>query len=568
MPHDNEQDSLPKCPSGVDGLDQIMGGGLPKGRPTLISGGPGCGKTTLGLEFIARGAFEHGDNGVFVSFEEQPEDLQLNYRSMPWHLDELIEDGRVVLKRIGIDPGGFEETGSFDLEALFVRLGRALDSVNADRVVLDTVEVLLAAFEGTKIVRSELQRLFGWLKDRGVTAVITAETGENSLTRYGLEEYVSDCVISLDNQVRNQVSTRALRVVKYRGSGHGTDEYPFLISEKGVFVFPITHLGLDYPVSRERISTGVSGLDDMMGGKGFYRGTSILVSGTAGTGKSSLAASFVNGACERGERAIYFSFEEGAEQIVRNMRSIGMDLNQWVESGDLTFESERPYRHGMEGHLLRMQQSVRDFDPDVVVVDPLSNLIEVGEEWQTKNTLTRLIDFLKRRGITALLTDLTPGGGATEKTQSRVSSLMDSWLLLRDIERDGERNNVLYILKSRGMEHSKQVREFRFTEEGIKLVDVYVGPEGIVTGTARYTQEMKENLERELRERELERKKDNLKRIEKEKKARLESVRAEYESNLQELKKEIDEAEMKQEIEFRAREKRQEMRGGRTNGEG
>jgi len=463
------QQGLPKTPTGIAGLDAITGGGLPLGRPTLICGTAGCGKTLFGLEFLVRGATEHGEPGVFMAFEESGEELAQNVRSLGFDLQRLIAGKKLVVDQVVIERSEIEETGDYDLEGLFIRLGSAIDSVGAKRVVLDTIESLFSSFSNQAILRAELRRLFRWLKDRGVTAIITAERGEGALTRNGLEEYVSDCVILLDHRVSEQLSTRRLRIVKYRGSSHGTNEYPFLIDEEGIEVLPITGIGLDHDASRERVSTGIPSLDGVLGGKGFYRGSTVLISGTAGTGKSSLAAQMAEEACRRGERAIYFSFEESPSQVIRNMRSIGLDLEKWRAAGLLRFEAARPTLLGLEAHLVRILRMVREFRPRWVIVDPVTNFVSAGTEYAAESMLTRLIDLFKTRGITALLTSLTAGGNTAEDTQVGISSLVDTWILLRAVESEGERRRALSILKSRGMSHSHSVREYRLTPNGVEV---------------------------------------------------------------------------------------------------
>jgi circadian clock protein KaiC len=503
---------LEKCPSGIAGLDEITNGGLPRGRPTLICGRAGCGKTLFGMEFLVKGAAEYGEPGVFMAFEETAEELARNVRSLGFDLDDLAGQNKLVVDYVHIERSEIEETGEYDLEGLFIRLGHAIDSTGAKRVVLDTLETLFSGLSNQAILRAELRRLFRWLKAKGVTAVITAERGEGMLTRHGLEEYVSDCVILLDHRVNEQVATRRLRIVKYRGSSHGTNEYPFLIDEGGVDVLPITSIGLNHTVSRERISTGLERLDAMLGGRGYYQGSSVLVSGTAGAGKSSLAATFVDAACKRGERAIYFAFEESPDQIVRNMRSIGIDLDPHVRKGLLRFRAERPTLYGLETHLATMYKFIRDFRPHAVVVDPITNFIAVGTHQEIKAMLMRLADFLKANRITSLFTSLTHGNTVIEKTDVGISSLIDSWLLLRGTELNGERNRVLYLLKSRGMAHSNQVREFLITDRGIDLVDVYTGAEGVLTGSARLAQEARERAAALLRVQEIQRKQRELER--------------------------------------------------------
>ena len=463
------QEGLPKCQTGIRGLDEITDGGIPKGRPTLVCGGAGCGKTLFAMEFLVRGAAQYNEPGVFMSFEESSEELTQNVASLGFDLNDLEARKMMYLDNVRIERSEIEETGEYDLEGLFIRLNHAIDSIGANRVVLDTVESLFGGLANESILRAELRRLFRWLKEKGVTAIITGERGENMLTRHGLEEYVSDCVILLGNRVEGQISTRRLRIVKYRGSAHGTNEYPFLIDEKGISVMPITSIGLQHDVSTERISSGIPRLDTMLGGEGYYRGSSILVSGTAGTGKTSIAAHFANAACSRGERCLYFAFEEAPSQITRNMRSIGIDLEPWMNQGLLDIYAVRPTIYGLEMHLVKMYKMVMEFKPEVVVIDPVTNLIAIGSDTEVKSMLARLIDFLKANQITAFFTNLSHGG-SLEQTEFGISSLMDTWLLLRDIEIGGERNRGLYILKSRGMAHSNQIREFLLTDKGITLL--------------------------------------------------------------------------------------------------
>jgi circadian clock protein KaiC len=487
-----ERRSLPKAPTGIEGLDEITNGGLPRGRPTLVCGGAGCGKTLLATEFLVHGATQYDEPGVLMAFEETAAELVQNVRSLGFDLDDLVAQKKLVIDFVRVERSEIEETGDYDLEGLFVRLGYAIDSIGAKRVVLDTIETLFSGLSNQAILRAELRRLFRWLKDKGVTAVITGERGERNLTRQGLEEYVSDCVILLDHRVIDQVSTRRLRVVKYRGTMHGTNEYPFLIDADGISVLPITSAGLQHQVSQERIPTGIARLDTMLGGAGFYRGSTILISGTAGAGKSSVAAHFVNAAAQRGERCLYFAFEESQAQIIRNMRSIGVDLEPWVGKGLLRFHAVRSTIYGLEMHLATLYKLVQKFDPKIVVLDPIGSLIEAGDRRDAAAMLTRLIDFLKSHGITALLTNLTSGGESLEKTDVDISSLVDTWLLLRDIESGAERNRAMYVLKSRGMSHSHQLREFLLTDDGIELLDVYTGPEGVLIGSARLSQAARE----------------------------------------------------------------------------
>jgi circadian clock protein KaiC len=519
--------TLPKCPTGVTGLDEVTGGGLPRGRPTLVCGNAGCGKTLLALEFLVRGAMQFGEPGVFVAFEETEDELTQNVRSLGFDLDELVDQNKVLLDHVRVERGEIEETGDFDLEGLFIRLGHAIDSVGAKRVVLDTIETLFGGLSNEAILRAELRRLFRWLKDRGVTAIITGERGDGQLTRQGLEEYVSDCVILLDHRVNDQVSTRRLRVVKYRGTAHGTNEYPFVIDEQGISVLPITSLGLTHGASGERVSTGVPRLDAMLGGRGYYRGSSVLISGTAGVGKTSLAAHFADASCRRGERVLFLAFEESEGQLVRNLRTIGLDLRPWVKKGLLRFHASRPTAWGLEAHLLRFHKLVEEFGPAAVVVDPVSNFVAAGAATDAQAMFLRLVDFLKGKEVTAVMTSLTAGGAALEHTDVGLSSLVDTWLLLRDIELGGERNRALYVLKSRGMAHSNQVREFVLTERGIDLLDVYTGPEGVLTGSARASQEERERSAAVARRQEAERQLRELGRKRKVLEAQLAALQAE-----------------------------------------
>ena len=459
---------LAKAPTGIQGLDEITGGGLPRGRPTLVCGGAGCGKTLMAVEFLVRGASEFNEPGVFVAFEETAAELAENVRSLGFNLEELIVARKLVVDHIHLERGEIEETGDYDLEGLFVRLGYAIDSIGAKRVVLDTLEVLFGGLMNAGILRAELRRLFRWLKDRGITALITAERGEGMLTRYGLEEYVSDCVISLDHRVTEQLSTRRLRIIKYRGSTHGTNEFPFLIDAAGISVLPITSIGLNHKASSERISSGIASLDAMLGGKGFFKGSSILVSGTAGTGKTSIAAHFASACCQRGERCLYFAFEESREQLARNMRSIGLDLDPLIEKDLLRVHNVRSSLYGLEMHLVVLHKLVTEFQPAAVIIDPISDFISAGSMLEVKAMLSRVVDFLKNQGATALFTSLTPGGSA-EESGVAISSVIDTWLLVRETETDGRRNRELFVLKSRGMAHSHQISRFKITDSGIEL---------------------------------------------------------------------------------------------------
>ena len=545
---DNRHSTLPKTPTGISGLDEITGGGLPVGRPTLIAGEAGSGKTLMSLEFIVKGALRYNEPGVFVAFEEKTDELAMNVASLGFDLEQLQKNKMIKLDHVHIEKSEIEETGEYDLDGLFIRLGYAIDSIGAKRVVLDTIENLFSGLNNQAILRAELRRLFHWLKDKGVTAVITAERGEGSLTREGIEEYVSDCVILLDHRVINQISTRRLRIVKYRGSIHGTNEYPFLIDEDGISVLPVTSLKLEKAVSTGRISSGIPALDHMLGGRGFFKGSSILVSGTAGTGKTSIAAYFANQVCTDGKKCIYFAFEESPRQIIRNMKSIGMDLEKHEKKGLLQFQASRPTLYGLEMHLVAIYKMIRNFKPEVVILDPITNLITVGSVSDVKAMLIRLIDFLQDEQITVLFTALTLNTIVSEQTDEGVSSLVDAWLLVRDIEFNGERNRGMYIMKSRGMKHSNQVREFVITDKGLDLVEVYLGPEGILTGSAREAQMIKEETGAALQDYAITAKDREISRKRKVLEAKISSLQTEFESVEEELNKIYLQEELKKEV--------------------
>ncbi len=525
---------LPKAPTGIQGLDEITGGGFPRGRPTLVCGSAGAGKTLLAMEFLVRGATEFNEPGVFMAFEETGPELAQNIRSLGFDLEELAKKRKLTVDFVRVERSEIDETGDYDLEGLFIRLNTAIDAIGAKRVVLDTIENLFSGLQNEGILRAELRRLFRWLKDKGVSAIITAERGEGALTRRGLEEYVSDCVILLDHRVTDQISTRRLRIVKYRGTAHGTNEYPFLIGEDGFSVLPVTSLGLQHTVSSERISSGVARLDTMLGGKGFYRGSTVLISGTAGTGKTSLASHFVDAACRRGERCLYFSFEESAGQIIRNMRSIGLNLETWTKKNLLRFHSSRASFYGLELHLATIHKIVQEFDPAVVVLDPVGTLIQAGNQRDAHTMVIRLLDFLKVNGVTAFLTNLTSGGSALEKTDVDISSLVDTWLFARNIEVNGERNRALYVLKSRGMRHSNQLREFLLTARGVDLLDVYVGPEGVLTGSSRLSQEARQEAANVVRQQEASKRERERLRKREALEARITALRKEFEAEEEE----------------------------------
>lgn len=540
---------LPKAPTGIDGLDDITEGGLPLGRPTLVCGSAGCGKTLLAMEFLVRGVQEFDEPGVFMAFEETAEELTANVASLGFDLPALQAAGKLRLDHVHVDRSEIEETGEYDLEGLFIRLGHAIDSIGAKRVVLDTIEALFSGFPNQGVLRSEIRRLFRWLKDRGVTTVITAERGEGSLTRQGLEEYVSDCVILLDNRVIDQITTRRLRIVKYRGTTHGTNEYPYLITEDGFSVMPVTSLKLEHQVSDNIVSSGIPGLDAMFGRGGFFEGSSILLTGTAGTAKTTLAVSFAREMCQQGKRCLYFAFEESPQQLVRNMKSVGLDLTDCLANGRLRIEASRPTLNGLEQHLVTIHKIIAEDRPDAVVIDPISNLVSVGSISEVRSMLTRLIDFLKVNNITALMTSLISGRNVQqEMTEEGVSSLVDTWITVRDLEGIGERNRGLSILKSRGMAHSNQVREFLVTSEGIKLLDVVLGPTGIVTGAGRRAQQLREELAALTQQQEHERQDRELERRRRVLEGTINNLRTEFESVEDELRRIDLEAQARQRL--------------------
>jgi circadian clock protein KaiC len=531
---------IAKCPTGISGLDDITGGGLPRGRPTLVCGSAGSGKTMLAMEFLIHGAMQFGEPGVFIAFEEAALDLAKNVASLGFDLQDLTQRKRLMIDYVRVERSDIEETGEYDLEGLFIRLGAAVDSIGAKRVVLDTVESLFASLPNPLIVRAELRRLFQWLKARHLSVIITGEQGgAATLTRNGLEEYVSDCVITLDHRIVEQIGTRRLRIVKYRGSAHGTNEYPFLIDQGGFSVLPITSFGLHYPATTQRMPTGVPRLDAMLGGRGLYRGSSVLVSGTAGAGKSSLAASLAVAACRRGERCLYFAFEESPDQIMRNMGSIGLDLKRWVDRRRLRFHAMRPTAFGLDMHLAIMHRQIEAFHPQVMIVDPITSLLAAGAFTDAKLMVTRLMDFAKMQQITTVFTDLTGDKSALERSGIGISSLMDTWLVLRDIELGGERNRGMYVLKARGMGHSNQIREFLLTDHGIELLDVYTGAGGVLTGSARLAQEAQERAAAQARQEEMARLTQELQRKSGALESQIAAQREEFEREAREVRERL-----------------------------
>ncbi|MDO3627964.1 circadian clock protein KaiC [Mucilaginibacter sp. BT774] len=557
--------TLQKAPTGIAGLDEVTGGGLPKGRPTLVCGEAGSGKTMLSIEFIVRGAMQFNEPGVIMTFEEQTEELAVNVASLGFDLQKLQADKKIKMDYVHVSRSEIRETGEYDLDGLFIRLGYAIDSIKAKRVVLDTIENLFGGLKNKGILRAELRRLFAWLKDKGVTAIITGERGDGKLTRHGLEEYVSDCVILLDHRVVNQISTRRMRIVKYRGSLHGTNEYPFLIDEEGIAVLPVTSLKLDKGITSDRISSGIPSVDEMLGGKGFYKGSSILISGTAGTGKTSIAANFADGVCRNNARCLYFAFEEPPQQIVRNMRSINLNLDKHVKAGLLKFFAARPTLYGLEMHLVAVHKAIQQFKPSVVIIDPITNFVSIGSLREVKNMLVRLIDFLQNEQITVMFTALTLNDMVNDQTDEAISSLVDTWLLIKDIEWNGERNRGLYVMKSRGMKHSNQVREFVISDSGLELIDVYIGPDGILTGSAREAQVIQEETGVAIHNYALSRKDREIIRKRKVLESKIASLNSEFESVEEELNKVYEEEELRKQILNKNRETIQSIRRGSEN---
>jgi len=554
--------TLQKTPTGISGLDEVTGGGFPKGRPTLVCGEAGSGKTMLSIEFIVRGAMQFNEPGVIMTFEERADELAVNVASLGFDLEKLQADKKIKMDYVHISRSEIRETGEYDLDGLFIRLGYAIDSIKAKRVVLDTIENLSSGLKDEGILRAELRRLFTWLKDKGITAVITGERGEGKLTRFGLEEYVSDCVILLDHRVVNQISTRRMRIVKYRGSLHGTNEYPFLIDEDGIAVLPVTSLKLDKGITSERISSGIPTVDEMLGGKGFFRGSSVLISGTAGTGKTSIASNFADGVCKNNERCLYFAFEEPPQQIIRNMHSINLGLEKHVKSGLLRFCAARPTLYGLEMHLVAVHKEIQRFKPSVVIIDPITNFVSIGSLSEVKSMLIRLIDFLQNEQITVLFTALTLNDMVNDQTDEAISSLVDTWLLIKDIESNGERNRGLYVMKSRGMKHSNQVREFVISDKGLQLIDVYVGPDGILTGSAREAQIIQEETGAAIHSYALTRKDREIVRKRQVLESKIASLHSEFESVEDELNKVYEEEELRKQILSKNRETMQTIRRG------
>jgi circadian clock protein KaiC len=538
---------IQKVSSGIDGLDEITLGGLPKGRPTLIYGAPGCGKTLFGIQFLARGATTYSEPGVFLSFEESVEEHKQNVRSLGYDLADLIARNLLVIEHAAIDPAREIGRGEYDLDALCMRLARAIDAAKAKRVVIDSLETIIQHERDRAIVRQAFERLFRWLKNRHVTSIVTAEVGPNGRSKHGFEDYIADCVIRLDHRATPQVSTRTMRVIKYRGSSHGTNEYPFLIDEDGIHVVPVTSVGLEHQVSMERVSSGVPRLDTMLDGKGFYRGTTVLISGTPGSGKTSLAAHYCAAACRRGERVLMFTYEESPEQVIRNMGSIGIDLRRWTDAGQLRFVAARPSMYGLEVHLAVILKAITQFNPQSVIIDPISNLVRAGDELEAHATAVRLVDTLKTKGITAVLTHPTGYGTTNDHTDLAISSIIDTWILVQSVISGGERNRTLYVLKSRGMEHSNQVREFIITSRGIDLVDVYTGPEGVLTGAARASREAQERAAEITRREDVERERRRLERHRKVVEAQIAALQSQLAADEADTSRVIDQAAAREE---------------------
>ncbi len=560
--------SLPKAPTGICGLDEVTGGGLPLGRTTLVCGGAGSGKTLLAMEFLAHGAIDCGEPGVFMSFEEKERGLITNFASIGIDLKQLCEDRKMDMEYVEVDKSEIEETGEYDLEALFVRLGLAIDTIGAKRVALDTLESLFAGLTDAGVLRAELRRLFGWLNDRGVTTIVTGERGQGTLTRFGLEEYISDCVILLDNRVSNEMATRRLRILKYRGSSHGSNEYPFIVDRFGMSILPISSLRLEHEAPSERVSTGIHGLDDMLSGEGYYRDSSILFTGAAGTGKTSLACAFIEAGCRRGERCIYFASEESPRQITRNMRSIGIDLEPWTKKGLLRFEAARVSSESLEAHLLGVQRLVTELQPSLVVVDALSDLLDMGSPLEVKWMSARLVDFLKSQHVTSVFTSLVTGEANEGMSGVGISSTMDCWLHMENVKNNLERNRSLNVLKSRGMKHSNQAREFLITDKGLDLVNIYVSSAGGLMGSARLAQEAADRASQSQRRHEIEDKRQALKGRRESMEAKIAAMRAEFRAEALEVKRAMKEAEQREADLVKDSEAMAQKRGGGSKSQG
>lgn len=558
-------DGLAKAATGITGLDEITLGGLPRNRVTLVCGGPGCGKTLFGLEFVVRGCLEYGENAVFMSFEEPVDHLTANVRSLGFDLPALVDEGRLILDRVRLDRRQIAEAGQYDLEGLFIRLDHAIGSVGAKRVVLDTIETLFSAFPDEAILRSELRRLFGWLDDRGVTSVVTGERGERTLTRHGLEEYVSDCVITLDNRIHDEVSTRRMRVVKYRGSMHGSNEYPFIVDGQGISVLPITSLSADLQAPSEHFSTGVPRLDGMLGGEGPWRGSCILVTGHSGTGKSTLANTMVHAACARGERVLLVLLEESQAEMLRNMSSVGIDLGPMIQNGVLHCHADRPGTLGLETYLARLHKQIQDFEPEMVAVDAATALS--GDPHMVTSAMRRQIDLVKRSGATMVMTSLAPTPANSTSSHAGVSSMIDTWIVLSNIEAAGERNRSIQVLKARGISNSNQVREFGLGPRGIELRDVYVGRSGVLMGAARLLQEADDRARLAMAERHAHRRSIVLEHRRAMVEAQMAAMRAEMEAEVAEHEASLADEQMQRMFKADVDSAMTTLRGG-TNGDG
>jgi circadian clock protein KaiC len=467
------RNQLLKCPTGIKGFDEITEGGLPKNGTTLVSGNAGSGKTLFGIDFLIKGATDYNEPGILMSFEETEDELYKDVASLNMDLSGLVSRKKIVLENVVLERKDIQEN-DFNLEGIFVRLEYAIDSIGAKRVVLDSLESLFAGITDIGILRLEIKRLFRWLKEKKVTAIVTGETGQNgSYTRHGLEEYISDCIILLDNRIRDEMATRRVRVIKYRGSSHGTSEYPFVIDNEGLSVIPITSAGLAQPGTDKKVSTGIPSLDKLFKSKGYTRGSTILASGTAGSGKTSFAGAFALESCKRGERCLYFSYEESSGQLIQNLLSIGIDLAPWVEKGLLKIVSLRPSFLGLELHLLNVYKLVDSFKPKAVVVDPLTSLVGEGEYREVSSMITRMIDLFKSRSITTFFTSLVSATFQSNTSgEIGVSSLIDTWIVVRVVE-DNEgrkRTREVFIVKSRGSNHDSDVHKFILSDNGIIVI--------------------------------------------------------------------------------------------------
>ena len=529
--------------TGVKGLDDVLGGGIPQGHAMLLVGKPGTGKSILSMEYLLHGIELHKENGVYISFEESEKQIISNAASFGWKFEEMVKKNKLAISYIDMQPEQMRTVGDYDLSALILRVKGAIKKVNARRVVIDGINNLLSTFDDERIIRSDLLRLIREIKEVNATIFITGERGHDSWSKMGFEEYLADGLMHLDNRTDGNYQTREIQVVKCRGINHYTGKSPFIINSEGMSIRPLITADFDYKVLKSRVSTGIADIDNMLGGKGLYRGSTVYITGPSGAGKTSISSSFANGACSRGERALFLAFEESSDQIIRNMKSIGLSLDKWVNEKLLYFYTARATTNSLEGHLDNIMTMVREVEPTCVVLDPISAFRPIANENETKLMLIRLNDYLRARKITTVFTALSSDGEYSEHADVQLSSIADTWIVVRIMDYKGERNNVMQLMKSRGMSHSRQMKEMYFTGNGLKLQNVYQGPEGVLTGAARIGQEKYEKLKEARNVIEIDK---NRKKIERKKsllEASIEALKHEYEEELEALHAAIEEAE-------------------------